>query len=305
VIFEESTVLIEQAHAKLNLHLEVLNKRSDGYHNLISIMSLVALSDLLKLENLVVESNSDIHIKMNTVTGQYSGIITSMSVSDNLIAKAAQKYLERAELGGELVFSIEKNIPHGAGLGGGSADAAAMLRILDKKLGILSKEEVLDIAKELGADVPFCYQGGMALCEGIGEIISHIDLKDNDFPHIVIANDGTQVNTGEAYSSLNRDLEINHENMSKKEKLIDCLKGNVENWKNTFFNDFESPVFTTHPHLKDLKDEMITCKSDFTMMSGSGSSIIGFFRSLKDANKAVLHFKSQNIGVFLTEFKIY
>jgi 4-diphosphocytidyl-2-C-methyl-D-erythritol kinase len=268
-------------------------------------MAQVALFDLLKLESLSVKSKSDVHIEMNDVSGPYRDIITSLDISDNLISKAAKEYLNLAKLGGDIIFSIEKNIPHGAGLGGGSADAAAMLRILDEKIGVLNKVQVLEIARNLGADVPFCYLGGIALCEGIGEIMHHIDVKNYSLPYVVIINDGTEVNTGQAYRALDR-REINVvENDQRKKILDETLKINVAQWGTVFHNDFESVVFEIHPHLKELKDELIEQKSEFTIMTGSGSSLVGFFRNYNDAIHTVSHFKSQDIGAYLTEFEIY
>ncbi len=161
-----------RAHAKVNLHLEVLNRRDDGYHNIFSLMASVALHDLLKLEESSARELSggiDIAVAVKNNGGIHGSVIDSIPAHENLIARAATLYYERAGMNGKAVFSIEKNIPAGAGLGGGSSDAAAALKLLNGRLGKFRDDELAEMGSKIGADIPYCLHGGFAIGRGIGE----------------------------------------------------------------------------------------------------------------------------------------
>ena len=167
-------ILVEniiKAYAKINLHLEILNKREDGYHNILSIMAKTELFDLLKLEKINLYDKKAIETKVSIKNsgGIFKDEIDKIPENDNLITKAVLSYLDKINKSAEIEFSITKNIPTGAGLGGGSSDAASALKILNKNIMGLNDEELFDIGKKIGADVPYCLVNTPAICEGIGE----------------------------------------------------------------------------------------------------------------------------------------
>lgn len=197
--------IVEKAGAKINLHLNVLNKREDGYHNLFSLMAGLELHDLVILEyyDLAIGGGPP-EIKIENGGGTFSHILDSIDINDNLITLAVKNYLRIAGLSGELHFVVEKNIPHGAGLAGGSSDAAAALRAIDAVIkpgidGILDKSAI-----ETGSDVPFCLNGGLAFVEMKGEIVIPVNQVLECF--VLLINNGIEINTGYAYGLLKREF---------------------------------------------------------------------------------------------------
>ncbi len=282
-----------RAYAKVNLHLEVLNKRSDFYHNIFSLNASLDLFDRLTFKRLNISNKfKDIQIEIHPEGGEYADILSSIAVEDNLITKAIKSYLNRIKKSGEISVSVEKNIPAGAGMGGGSSDAAAVLRLLNdyfiKSNEGLSEHELLHLGAKIGADIPYCLGSGYALCEGIGEIVANI--KGNLKYWVFVANCGIKINTGAAYNALQRnsnsvltESEIEEKKVLFKEGI---KKGNINGFKSILKNDFEYPVFSEHPELKDLKHMISEYKPEYTTMTGSGSSIIGLFKNKKDAQSA-------------------
>ena len=151
-----------KAFAKVNLHLEVLNKRSDLFHNIFSFNASLDIFDqlILKRLNIFNKNSGDILIDIHPEGGEYSELIASIENRDNLITKAIKSYLDRIGKSAEISLSIEKNIPAGAGLGGGSSDAATALRLLNnyfiKENKGLSESELLKLGASIGADIPYC-----------------------------------------------------------------------------------------------------------------------------------------------------
>lgn len=298
-----------KAYAKVNLHLEVLNKRSDSYHNIFSLNASLDLFDRIIFKRLNIFNNSlkDTKIDIRSVKGEYANVISSIATEDNLITKAVKSYLSRVGKSGEILISVEKNIPAGAGLAGGSTDAAAALRLLNEyftKLDQgLSENELHSIASDLGADVPYCLSGGYAICEGIGDIIEHIPGKLNYW--ILIADCGIAVNTADAYKLLNRNGKsfINDSEIRDKKKLfIEKIKsGDISIIKNHIKNDFENVIFMKYPELKSLKDLIYSFKPEYAGMTGSGAAIIGIFKTKKDAQTARKAIGDQ-AKIFLTKF---
>lgn len=279
---------IEYANAKVNLHLEILKKRSDGYHDIFSVMASTNLHDLLQLNKLDLCSDNTVKLFFDNITGEYKDLIRDLPTEDNLIYKAASLYFEKVDKSAIIHLDIEKNIPAGGGLGGGSSDAAAMLRLLNNELNYYTEQQMLEIAEKVGADVPFCLKGGIAICEGIGEIIEPIDVN---IPYsVVIVNNGTHVNTKEAYSYIDMSKQVKMSEMAYKERknqIKSILKNRMLDDFNTYFkNDFEEPVFKKHFSVESLKNKIKDLGADFTIMTGSGSTIIGLFKNKNIANKA-------------------
>ncbi len=283
-----------KAYAKVNLHLEVLNKRSDLYHNIFCFNASLDLFDRLTFKRLNVFNNTvhNISIDIQPMGGIYGDILLSVKKEDNLITKAIKFYFKRIRKSAEIIVSIEKNIPAAAGFGGASSDAASVLRFLNnyfiaEQKG-LTESELLVLGASVGADVPYCLAGGYAICEGIGEIIEKIEGRLNYW--ILVANSGIIINTKDAYASLNRGRrlkltkeEINHKKNSFRQGL---QEGNISSFKGLLKNDFEEHAFSIYPQLKELKDEIAGFMPEYVTMTGSGSSIIGLFKDIKKAEIA-------------------
>ena len=296
--------LKQNAYAKLNLHLEVLNKRSDNYHNIISFMTKVAYADLLKLEEYTIfdsYSSDKVKVTITTIGGIYKESFSSINHKENLIYKAVHSFCKFVNISGSFSFQIEKNIPFGAGLGGGSSNAAATLHLLNQVYGKISNTELVEIGKSLGADVPFCIIGENSICQGIGEVVDNIE-GTLDY-RVLIINDGIHSDTAQAYRFLNRgplcDIDAEHKAEELKKFFLD------EN-KQLFFsackNDFEEPVFINYPELVQIKQELYNRGADFVQMTGSGSSIFGLFKDPIVANNAYLDLKEQYKLVMLSDF---
>lgn len=296
--------LVTKAYSKINLHLEVLNKRPDGYHNIFSLMTGVGLYDLLKLEALdSTDASKGISVEIHPAGGACSGIIESIPVEDNLIFRALYEYFNKIGKGCRAIFSIEKNIPAGAGLGGGSSDAAGVLRLLNQQMGSLTMDELLVIAGRIGADVPFCVNGGYALCEGIGNRLEYI-TGSLDY-YILIANDDIHVNTAQAYHLLGRDAGYSGiDDLSEKKKCLRmCVEsGKLESCYSILRNDFEEPVYAAHPDVKRIRELVFETGPDFVSMTGSGSSIIGVFREKELIQKAERFLRNKIKKVIVTRF---
>lgn len=253
----------KNAYAKINLGLEVLNKRGDNYHNLNTIFySLPKLYDELTFE---LNNESKIIIDSN---------IPELNSKDNLIFTAIKKIERKVNKKFGVNITLIKNIPMGAGLGGGSSDAACTINAIDQlcELG-LSYNEKLIIAQSVGSDVPFFLQGGAAIGRSRGE---RLEFFHYEIPlQIVIISPDIHIATPDAYSKLNRD--------STSRKIIDfkqILSKSLENptlMKNMIFNDFEAPIFDSNPEIKSIKQKLYQSGAIFALMSGSGSSVFGLF----------------------------
>jgi len=294
------------AYAKVNLNLEVLNLRNDGYHNIFSIMAHINLNDLLKLDKFVIKEFSGIEIDikpMDHIKGSFSNIIEDLPVEKNLIFKAAQKLSVKLNKAFEAKFSICKNIPAGAGLGGGSTDAVAALVLLCGAMDV-SLSDIMDLAANIGADVPFALCQGTAICEGIGEQITQLPAI---LPHFVLlVNDGYHIDTKWAYEKLNRNTEYKVDeakSFQKKERIQKAF--NDKKWNNFFdlcTNDFEENVFKEYPKIASVKEKLAEYGADFSIMTGSGSTMIGLFSDEDKANIVAEKMRNTNKWVYLTKF---
>jgi len=271
-------------------------------------MASVALHDLLKLEESTVRELSggiDIAVAVRGAGGTHGSVIDAIPAHENLIARAATLYCERAGLNGTAVYSVVKNIPAGAGLGGGSSDAAAALKLINGRLGRFTDEGLADIGVKIGADVPYCLHGGVAICRGIGEIIMPVPGTLKSW--VLIINDGIHVDTGPAYRSLKRGAEIDPAREAEVGKTIRRLtmalsSGSLEALKETAKNDFEAPVFGRHPEIGHIKEALYGCGAGFAIMTGSGSSVVGLFAEKDAAERAQARLGKKYREVILTRF---
>ncbi len=266
--------LIEKAYAKINLFLDVTGCREDGYHDIISIMHSVSLCDILT----VTAEPAD-----NTAITIVTDAKNLPTDENNLVFRAASAYLSRFDIKAEINISLEKHIPIGAGLGGGSSDAAATLRALNKIFKLATYKQLLELAAKIGSDVPFCLAGGIALCTGRGEQV--IELSLNLKKIFVIAIGKERVSTPKAYAELDKlygdytNEEKGKENADYTKKIIDLLLG--VDAPAPIYNIFEQ--VTNIDEIDKIKEIMTKNGAEYTLMSGSGPSVFGCFANCESA----------------------
>jgi 4-diphosphocytidyl-2-C-methyl-D-erythritol kinase len=256
----------ERAYGKINLHLQVTGKREDGYHTLNTVFARISLYDTVYVEA-VREPIVDL-----VINGPYE----LPKGPSNICYKAARWYLSRygiKDWGVKII--VEKRIPPGSGLGGGSADAGAVIRALTRFFGEADPDLVKDSA-EIGADVPFFVSGySLAYAEGIGEELEPIDAVPENTKVFLCLSD-FRVSAKEAYEGLDRIYEdvLRKYPLVYKKRLIDTAKGgDVLSFSEVFFNHLEEPVFKKYPKLLEVKQGLEEKGFPFVLMSGSGSTV--------------------------------
>ena len=270
----------EKAYAKINLFLDVTGRRDDGFHDIVTVMHSVSLCDEIKLT--VIPSN-DRHITI------FSSDPSLPVDESNLVFKSANKYMSYYNIKDNVEIWLDKHIPIGAGLGGGSSDAAATLRALNKIYGCATKEQIYQMAAELGSDVPFCIDGGCATCTGRGENIHKFDCEFNRyFRYIVIAIGKCRVSTPKAYALLD-DKYGDFKDYNKNKSLPDS--GSMP-----FFNIFENVI--KHDEIDKIKEIMLENGAIQTLMSGSGPSVYGGFKNFFAASLAAKKLKEQGYSAY-------
>jgi 4-diphosphocytidyl-2-C-methyl-D-erythritol kinase len=246
-------------NAKINIGLNVVSKRADGYHNIETIFYPVKLADALEFAE---SDKTELSI---------SGIVIDGNSDNNLIFKAYRLLKNDFRLP-ELKFHLHKVIPFGAGLGGGSSDAAFMLKALNSFFNLNIPSEKLKIyAAKIGADCPFFINNKPTFATGIGDQLTSVNIDLSEY-EILIVKPPVSISTPDAYKNIvpskpNFDLQ----------KIINLP---VENWKDNIVNDFEKYVFQTLPEVKVLKEKLYDMGAVFASMSGSGSAVYGIFRHL-------------------------
>ncbi|WP_336524768.1 4-(cytidine 5'-diphospho)-2-C-methyl-D-erythritol kinase [Bacteroides acidifaciens] len=245
---------------KINLGLSITEKRPDGYHNLETVFYPVALEDALEIRAL---PEADKKITLH----QY-GMEIAGNPEDNLVAKAYSLLDKEFHLP-PVEIHLYKHIPSGAGLGGGSSDAAFMLKLLNGHFHLNLSEEQLEIyAATLGADCAFFIKNKPVYAEGIGNIFSPIELSLKGY-QIMIVKPDVFVSTREAFANIHP----HHPEYPVKE----VIRRPVAEWKDTLINDFEASVFPQHPVIGEIKKELYNQGALYASMSGSGSSVFGLF----------------------------
>jgi len=271
-----------KAYAKINLALDVLSKREDGYHEIRTIMQTVDLYDIINIEK--IEEDNII------VTTSSENIPTD---NKNHAYIAASLLKERFGVKQGVRIHIEKNIPVSAGLAGGSTDAAAVLKGLNEIFELnLSEQQLMEIGREIGADVPFCLVGGTALCEGIGEKV--IKLKSAPQMNILIAKPEVYVSTQAVYEALDLSKVKKRPNI---EAMISAIEeGNVKEIAKNLCNVLEVVTVNQYPVINRVKDIMRNNNALGTVMTGSGPAVFGIFSNRYDALKA-----AERLKVFIKE----
>ncbi len=251
------------APAKINLFLEVINKRPDGYHNINSLFQAVSLFDRLTC------TRQDRHRIELTISGE-----TELSAgSDNLVVKAWELMAETFDITDGLQVKLEKNIPIAAGLAGGSSDAAAIILACNILYDLgLSRMEMAELGLKIGSDLPFFFSSGQALVTGRGERITETDFP-TDY-RLLLVNPGFTLSTAAGYAALKRDL-----TKSKDPFSLACCRA-VESYVHLLGrtgNDFESVCLEAHPELVEIRDELLQRGAALARMSGSGPTMFGIF----------------------------
>ncbi|MFW5973025.1 MAG: 4-(cytidine 5'-diphospho)-2-C-methyl-D-erythritol kinase [Bacteroidota bacterium] len=257
-------MIARPARAKINLGLHILRKRPDGYHDIESVMLPVAWADTVTVEP--------------EHTLSFTCDDPDLANDDNLCLRAAAALREKTGVARGARIHLAKRLPYGAGLGGGSSDAAATIRLLVELWGSdLTANELFDLAASIGSDVPFFLQDEAALATGRGETLS--PLEDNHggpytFPYdLVIAVPTTRISTPEAY----RQVQPDDRNRPDLRGLV--RSNDLERWRRFLVNDFEASVLPAFAEVVALKTSLYESGADYASLSGSGSAVFGVFEN--------------------------
>lgn len=284
-------ILKEKANAKINLYLDVVSLRKDGFHDIKSVMHTVSLCDEITLKYVPSKTG---YVKLFVAGNKYLP-----TDSKNLAYRAAALFMERASITAGIEISMKKSIPVAAGLAGGSSDAAAVLRAMNKAFGrIFSEKALAALGAELGSDIPFCLYGKTALCEGRGEIMTK--LPDTLKLHFVIATTSEHVSTPTAYKRLdevysNFDGSVITDSQSRYSNLLFDMRNGILTEK-SLYNVFEAAVLPICPRAEEIKKALLDLGAKASLMSGSGPSVFGVFYDEASALAAKETLKAKGIN---------
>jgi len=265
---------IVESPAKINLGLNVVRKREDGYHDLETIFIPLLLSDKITFT------------KSNKSSFQTDSEILNQ-LKDNLVLKAIKLLEDFTDKEFVLDIFVEKTIPIGGGLGGGSSNAATTLKTVNKMFELgLNYNELSKIALELGSDVPYFLNPVPSYAESRGELLYPLNIE---IPYpILIVNPGIKIDTGWAFTKIKPVKPV-----MKLMKILEDGSSDLDKFKNYITNDFEEVVFKEFPELKEIKDELYKQGAEFALMSGTGSTVYGIFTNLQKASWAEEYFKQK------------
>lgn len=271
-----------KAYAKINLGLDVLRKREDGYHEVKMVMQTIDMFDGVELGKV---RKPGIFVQTN---------LKYLPVNqDNLVYKAARLFMDEYKLTGGIEINLKKYIPVAAGMAGGSSDAAAVLYGMNKLYETgLSLEELMKLGVKIGADVPFCIMRGTALAEGIGEKLTKLPVAPNC--HVLIAKPPFSVSTKWVYSNLKAGELKEHPDI---DKLIEALSaGNLRNMTQYMGNVLETVTEAEYPQITELKKLMTEEGALCSLMSGSGPTVFGLFEDKNDAERAFKKIQDEQLA---------
>jgi len=260
--------MIQFSACKINLGLSILEKRTDGFHALETVFYPVALHDIVEIvpAKLAGKENSN---TINGVAFSHTGISIPGEASNNLCVKAY--HLLKADYPhiSDVKIHLHKNIPMGAGLGGGSADGTTVLILLNQLFELkLTQKQLLDYAAKLGSDCPFFIFDEACHATGRGEILNPIAIDLSNYT-IALIHPGIHIATPWAFQQLSPCV--------KEKSILTIIKQPIETWKAELINDFEAPVFKANPELEAFKNNLYEQGAIYASMSGSGSSLFGIF----------------------------
>lgn len=276
-----------KSYAKINLFLDIVNKRPDGYHNIKTVMQEIDLYDVLLIE----EQENGICISCDNYNIPLD--------NKNTCYKAANLIKEIYNINLGVKIQIKKVIPTGAGLAGGSSNAAAVIKGLNKLWNLnMSLNDMLEIGVKIGADVPFCLTGGTCLCEGIGDKIT--ELNPFVWNNIIIIKPDFSISTPLAYKNVTRS-EYNH---YKNNKILEYIrKKDYYNTCVSVANTLEIAAIKFKPEILTIKEDLLESAAFSSLMTGSGSSIYGFYNNSDELDKAYNYLSKKYNKVFITKTK--
>lgn len=246
-------------NVKINLGLQVKDKRPDGFHNLESIFYPVNFCDVLE----IVPSKSGANIF------EVTGLEVPSGNVNNICVKAQKLLLKHFDIP-NINMQLHKIIPMGAGLGGGSADGSFVINMLNELFELnISQEDRMQLAAELGSDCPFFIANAPAYVSGRGENVELIPLDLSGY-YIVLVNPGVHISTAEAFGNLNRNTHI--------KSVKDIIQQPIENWRQELHNDFEGSIFASYPKIEQIKKQLYNQGATYASMTGSGSTVYGIFK---------------------------
>ncbi len=315
-----------RAYGKVNLGLDVTGRRADGYHLVRMIMQTVNVCDELTISaepvsaeeselQPLIDANGDLSDAHNAANGREESpflISLECNVPDvptdnkNIAYKAAEIICREYGISAHIHININKNIPAAAGMAGGSADGAAVIRGLDEIFALHMSEEQKDsIALRLGADVPFCLRHGTYLAEGIGEVLTRV----SDLPHcyMVIVKPDFGVSTPWAYKALDEYIKTHPDDVGSMHPDIDRLiaaldEGSISKIAGSMGNILEIVTIEANPQIQEIKDSLERFGAIRALMSGSGPTVFGIFEEETAADEAIAFFSGREYGKFKVEF---
>lgn len=254
--------MIAFPNAKINLGLRVLNRRPDGYHDLETVFYPVGLQDILEI---IPAPNSDQSVEFSS-----SGLELNISAEDNLCVKAWKLLKQDFPQLPSVKMHLHKIIPHGAGLGGGSANASFTLKMLNDLFKLtIHQADLAEYALKLGSDCPFFLVNKPSLATGRGEILTGLPVDLSNYS-ILLVNPKIHIGTAWAFAQLR--------GYSIPGKTKEIVLQAAESWKTSLVNDFEAPVFAAYPELKAAQEKLYTAGAVWCGLSGTGSCMIALFR---------------------------
>ena len=254
-------------NSKINLGLRILRQRSDGHHDLETIFYPVALTDILEL------TTYREYERTSAIPFTTSGLPIETEIINNLCTKAYKLLKKEFPELPHVQMHLHKVIPSGAGLGGGSADAAFTLKLLNKKFNLgLSDTQLIDYAFQLGSDCPFFIINKPCLATGRGEVLEEINLDLSSYK-IMLVNPGLHINTGEAFRNIKPSI--------PERSVKEIITGPIKKWNDELKNDFEIFAFKRYPEIVNIKDQLYVGGAVYSSLSGSGSTVYGLFPKQK------------------------
>ena len=273
-----------KALAKINLGLDVLRRREDGYHEVKMIMQTISLHDDLEIRRI---KTPEIQVKTN--------LYYLPTNENNLVYKAAKLLMDEFGNKEGVAIQLKKRIPVAAGMAGGSTDGAAVLWGMNQMYGLgLSRQELMERGVKLGADVPYCVQRGTALAEGIGERLSVLPSMPKCT--ILIAKPGISVSTKFVYENLHAN-DLKPEQHPDVDRMIEAMKEkNLDLLCERMGNVLETVTIPAYPVIQEIKEHMMACGAAGAMMSGSGPTVFGIFHSPVQAKAAMKDLKVNGLA---------
>ena len=273
-----------KALAKINLGLDVLRRREDGYHEVKMIMQTISLHDDLEIRRI---KTPEIQVKTN--------LYYLPTNENNLVYKAAKLLMDEFGIKEGVAIQLKKRIPVAAGMAGGSTDGAAVLWGMNQMYGLgLSRQELMERGVKLGADVPYCVQRGTALAEGIGERLSVLPSMPKCT--ILIAKPGISVSTKFVYENLHAN-DLKPEQHPDVDRMIEAMKEkNLDLLCERMGNVLENVTIPAYPVIQEIKEHMMACGAAGAMMSGSGPTVFGIFHSPVQAKAAMKDLKVNGLA---------